>query len=269
MTVTGGSLETGGGGGIRNSGTLTVENSTISGNTLTNGDGGGIRNSGTLTVSDSTISGNTLTNGDGGGIMNSGTSTTIKSSTIFGNILTNGDGGGIFSNTGAVNVKNSTISGNTATNGSGIFNASINRKIVIGNTILSNTSTGGTNVSGSVTSQGYNILSDDSGSGWVSVDILGSNTLDASLGPLQDNGGPTMTIALLPGSPAINAGGELLNGQLDQRGYARNIGVYSDIGSFENQALPDIYYVFAGNALTGDVLSNDNFPSGGTLTAIP
>ena len=58
--------------------------------------------------------------------------------------------------------------------------------------------------------------------------------LDPKLGPLQDNGGPTPTIALLPGSPAIGAGSDPLNLTSDQRGYSpRVVGTAADIGAYE------------------------------------
>ena len=116
------------GGGIANSrgAMLTVSNSTITGNsTRSSGNGGGIDNTGTLTVSNSTITGNLARSG--GGISNSGT-LTVSNSTLNGNSATfsiyggTGDGGSI-SNTGTVLVSNSTLSGNSAANnGGGISN---------------------------------------------------------------------------------------------------------------------------------------------------
>jgi hypothetical protein len=114
LTITSSVLSLNAGGGISNSGTLIVTNSTISGN-----HGGGISSSGTLTVTNSTISGNS----DNGGISNSGTGTlTVTDSTFSGNSA-NENGGGI-SNGGTLAVTNSTFSGNSATgyNGGGIYN---------------------------------------------------------------------------------------------------------------------------------------------------
>ena len=339
VTVTGGSLGAGDGGVIRNSGSLTVENSTISGNTLTNGDGGGIFNSsGTVTVTNSIITGNTLTNGEGGGIFNSSGTVTMTNSTISGNTAANNgggisnntgtftimnstvagntaanngggifnntgifmimnstisgntatnNGGGIFSNTGAVTVKTSTIAGNiatsfygggiynngsnnftienstiaknTATSGSGIFNPSPTLRTVISNTILAKPLGYGTNVSGLVTSLGYNIVSDSSGSGWGSEDFTNSASLNAYLGTLENNGGPTKTIALLPGSPAINRGGGS-SSDTDQRGYPRISRGVMDIGAFEYQTVTgfnDSVTINEDSSVTGNVLIND------------
>lgn len=141
LTITGGRVFGGSnsvGGGISNSGTLTVSNSTLSGNSTYRvsgpGSGGGINNSGALTVISSTFSGNSASGfvpvgrsgferGNGGGIANSGT-LTLSNSTLSGNSATNGSGGGI-DNSGTLTVTNSTLSGNSATRagvGGGIAN---------------------------------------------------------------------------------------------------------------------------------------------------
>ena len=119
ITITGGN--TASGGGIFNSGTVTVTDSTISGNTAF-AQGGGINNTGTVTVTGSTISGNTATtanSGFGGGIFNVGGTVTVTDSTISGN--TAFAGSGIY-NDGTVTVTDSTISGNTASFGGDIYN---------------------------------------------------------------------------------------------------------------------------------------------------
>ena len=112
------------GGGIDNSGTLTVSNSTIDNNTASNGiidfGGGGIFNVGTLTVSNSTIANNSATGsyGSGGGIDNDAGTLTVSNSTIANNSAV-GTGGGIFtwfgSGTGSLTVTDSTIANNSAT----------------------------------------------------------------------------------------------------------------------------------------------------------
>jgi hypothetical protein len=243
---TGGSppLNLGAAGGIANSGTVTIINSTISDNTVSN-EGGGIDSVGTLTVISSTVSGNTAGGfgqnnfpGRGGGISADGT-VTISNSTISGNSAWGNDfkgpgyGGGI---SGAgVEIKNSTISGNSATVGGGI---SAGGNVAIGNTVLNNNS--GANIDGTVTSHGYNISSDDGG-GNLNGPGDQINT-DPVLGPLQDNGGPTFTHALLPGSPAIDTGDPNFTGPpfSDQRGarFRRVFNGRIDIGSFETQPQP-------------------------------
>ncbi|MBR5415503.1 MAG: hypothetical protein IK105_06160 [Thermoguttaceae bacterium] len=127
LTITGGNTVSsyGEGGGICNTGTLTITNSTISGNTASGGggnygDGGGIYNeSGTLTITNSTISGNTASD-DGGGIYNESGTLTITNSTVSGNTA---DWGGGICNDGTLTITNSTVSGNeTFAFGGGINN---------------------------------------------------------------------------------------------------------------------------------------------------
>jgi len=112
------------------------------------------------------------------------------------------------------------------------------------NTIIAgNTGSGSPDVSGSLTSQGHNLIGDGSGgSGFVATDLVGTSAspVDPKLGPLQDNGGPTQTMALLPGSPAIDAGDNAFApGPYDQRGpgFPRVVNGKIDIGAFEVQPL--------------------------------
>lgn len=208
-----------GGGGIASSGSVTIINSTISGNTVAEGGvpatGGGVACSGSVTVNNSTISGNTV-----GGYMC--------------------EGGGI-RNGGNLTLTNSTLSGNSAPSGQGgaMSNAG---QTMIGDTVLNAGAFGGTifNNGGTIASLGYNIAS-DSGGGVLTGPGDQINT-DPTLGPLQDNGGPTFTHALLPGSPAINAGDPSFTPPpfYDQRGpnYVRVYDGQIDVGSFEAQPSP-------------------------------
>ena len=219
------------GGGILNGSgaTLTITNSTISGNTAAFG--GGIFNSGPLTIANTTVTGNTAS--EGGGIYSNG-SLTIINSTISGNTV-NSDGGGIF-NIGTVAITNSTLSSNSASFGGGIFTIGT---VEIGDSVLK-AGASGVNIAndgGTVTSLGYNLSSDD-GSGFLTGPGDQINT-DPLLGPLQDNGGPTFTHALLPDSPAIDAGDPNFTPPpfFDQRGpgFDRVVNGRIDIGSFEVQ----------------------------------
>jgi hypothetical protein len=88
-------------------------------------------------------------------------------------------------------------------------------------------------IDGTFVSQGHN-LSSDAGGGFLTGPGDLTNT-DPRLGPLQNNGGPTPTMALLSGSPAINAGGNTGAPDTDQRGFARIVGGTIDIGAFEVQ----------------------------------
>ena len=126
-----------------------------------------------------------------------------------------GDGGGIHKNAGNLQSRNTVIAQNVA---------SADRA---------------PDVSGDLGSQGYNLIGDSTGgSGFAKSDLL---DLDPLLGPLQDNGGPTLTHALLKGSPVIDAGDNADAPDYDQRGegYPRIVGGRIDIGSFEVQKTAD------------------------------
>jgi predicted outer membrane repeat protein len=188
------------GGGIGNSGTLKVTSSAFSGNGPSLGGGGGIENDRgeTLGVTNSTFSDN-----DSGGIQNSGT-LTVTNCTFFDNV----DTGGI-ENDGTLTVTNCTFSGNSGLTGGGfagaIYNlglASLKSSILTG----SRDESGGpaNNCGGKILDRGYNISDDAS----CAFSATGSrNKTNPMLDPagLQNNGGPTPTISLAPGSPAIDA----------------------------------------------------------------
>jgi hypothetical protein len=235
----GGGEISGFGGGIFNSGTLTIVNSTVSGNATVgiSGGGGGIVNNGTLTIVNSTVSGNTAT--QGAGINNGGdaATVTITNSTFSGNAAS-AYGGACF-NAATLQIVNSTFSDNSADFfGGGIL---LIGPLEIGNTIL-NRGNSGANIDSfgevTVTSLGYNLSSDDAG-GHLTGPGDQINT-DPVLGALEDNGGPTFTHALLPGSPAINAGNPGFTPPpfFDQRGpgFDRVVNGRIDIGSFEVQS---------------------------------
>ncbi len=219
------------GGGIINSGTLTLSECTLSDNSA-NQLGGGIFNTGTLTVTGSTFASNTAP--QGGGIANLAT-LTVSDCTFFGNTATI-FGGGI-SSTATLIVSNSTIAVNSALlSGGGIYvaggTASLESTIVADDPIPG----GSPDVFGMVNSLGNNLIGNTTGSsGWVGSDL---QNVDPSLGPLQDNGGPTQTMALQPGSPAIAAGAAgVLAPTTDQRGEPRSTDGAIDIGAFEFQDL--------------------------------
>jgi hypothetical protein len=183
------------GGGVVNEGsssTLTINNCTISGNQSRNY-GGGIFNGGTLTINNSTLSGNLARSGGGIYSLGSGTLVTINNSTLSGNGAT--FGGGIL-NGGTLAVSNSTLSGNGS---GGIANGKGNATLQ--NSIVANSSGG--NCSGTMTSNGFNLSSDNTCNFNNSGDL---NNTDPKLGQLGNYGGPTQTIPLLSGSPAIDAG---------------------------------------------------------------
>ena len=128
-----------GGGGIYNTGTLTLTNSTVSGNTPGLGGGGGILNRGTMTLTNSTISGNTIINSSGGGILNSGTANlSLTNSSVSGN--TAYAAGGIFNESGStLTLTNSAVSGNTAASFCGGIYNNVDALTLTDNTISGNT----------------------------------------------------------------------------------------------------------------------------------
>ena len=241
-TVSGNSSRDGGGGILNLNGMVTVINSTISGNSSP--DTGGISNIyGTLTVINSTIFGNSGLPFGSGGIYNTGT-LTVTNSTLSGNTSHFG-GGGILNEAGTVIVTNSTISGNsaTATNGSG-RGAGIRNyygTVTVTNSLLTaNTAYVSPNCAGGVNADSSNIS--DAGCGGTSGAVQ-KTAAEINLGPLADNGGPTLTHALLPGSAAIDFLAPDGNGDCslatDQRGVARPQGTGCDVGAYEvvqNQA---------------------------------
>jgi hypothetical protein len=158
-----------------------------------------------------------------------------------------GSGGGIYT-AGRMTIANSTIAGNTAAAGSGnpSGNASsggmdTSAEPTLTNTILATNAaaTSGPDCAGVARSFGHNLLGNDAAcSGFTAVGDLVD--VDPMLGPLQGNGGPTFTMALLLGSPAIDAGDDpvcatLPVGGIDQRGVVRPQGPHCDMGAYEKQ----------------------------------
>jgi hypothetical protein len=218
------------GGGIFNQKTATVTNSTFTNNTATIFGGGALVNgAGTMTVTGDTFTGNT---GPGGGAIDNDATVIVGDSTFFNNTAGT-NGGGAIVNFGTATVKQSTLSGNTSPFGADLLNFlddtfSISMSIVAGGL-------GGSNCGGGtpVTDAGYNI---DSGSscGFSAIGSL-SNT-QPQLDALASNGGPTQTMALPAGSPALDAIPATVAGcpgTIDQRGTSRPQGSGCDIGAYE------------------------------------
>lgn len=273
-------------GGLWNEGTLTGTAVTVSGNTAScnasgsnscSAPGGGLFNGfgGALTLTNSTLSGNTATcattgsgscSASGGGLFNASnlsTVLTVTNSTVSGNTAsctTTGSGlcsalGGGFANARTLTVTNATVTANTVTcGGAGCTAAGGGLNNGAGTTTLQNTivakQLAGPDCAGSaITSNGFNLDSDNTCHLTQPSDK--PNVSNPLLGALQNNGGPTLTHALLPGSPAIDA---VTSGcpppATDQRGIARPQGATCDIGAYEFVPIPAIPTLSAWGLLT-------------------
>ncbi|MFV2066251.1 MAG: choice-of-anchor Q domain-containing protein [Pirellulales bacterium] len=262
-------ISAGNGGGIFSSSFVVIDRSTVSNNVAFNGGGtyasgrgatitsstfldnlathvgGGIRAKGRLTVTASTFSGNQAGAIDADYV-------TLTSSTIADNRAV--FGGGIYAGGGT--IKLSTISRNTATrSGGGIWGERGSTAFTIVKSIVAGNIDGGTapDLTGAI-SMRFSLIGDNTVSGLAEAPIGmldadgnligdpdGQGIIDPLLGPLSDNGGPTATMALLAGSPAIDAGSPNVSPlfEFDQRGapYARISAGRIDIGAFERQTL--------------------------------
>jgi hypothetical protein len=260
------------GGGIYNNyaSTLTLNNSSVSRNTISGAltvQGGAISalNGGAVMINNSTVDGNSISCNascndlQGAGILFNGPQTVAKvmNSTISNNIIVAsnlGVGGGISASIGNLILANTTVSGNTApVGGGGIYYGSSTTGITLTNTIVANNTSyqfgssppaSDCSGSGAMTSLGYNLIGDTFGCNFISLssDQVGSvfSPINPQLGPLQDNDGPAPTQALLPGSPALDAGNPAQPGSggaaclvTDQRGVSRPAGARCDIGAYE------------------------------------
>jgi predicted outer membrane repeat protein len=224
-----------------------LSSSTMDGNT-TDGDGGGISAERLAAATGSTISNNTAGH-DGGGIL--GGQVALTNSTVSGNTAHHFSGG-IRALTGG-NLVNATIASNHADvfgGAGGVENAGgvmrVRNTIIANNSVADGDDTAnslGQDVLGLFDSLGHNLVRDaNSGNANtdftdpLNLDIVG---VDPLLGALGNNGGPTRTMALLPGSPAIDHGSNLSAPLTDQRGVARprdgdhNGSLIVDIGAFE------------------------------------
>jgi hypothetical protein len=240
--------------------------------------GGAVYNQGTLQIIASTFYGNAAIGGNagqggiagaglGGAVYNDGSTLSIRNSTLSGNYVSSGTGtsfapsfgGAVYSENGTLDVYNSTITNNAALSGRDFYikgvGAGQTAVAQIYSSIIAQADV-------QVTAKDFLATFEDGGQ----VDVSGANNLirshnnygsiiissdDPLLGTLTNNGGPTLTHALLTDSPAIGLGTNLLNLSNDQRGssYARVVGGTTDIGAFEVQTV-------AAPALPGDYNGN-------------
>jgi predicted outer membrane repeat protein len=274
------------GGAILNSGDMLIENCTFAGNS-SGGFGGGILNAGAMTVAKSTFRGNKA--GAGGAVVNgtpfdditSAASMTVINCTLSDNhaLLSDPDygfGGAILNSEGDLIVRNSTFSGNTAAGPSGgwdIHNTSVTggsaASLALGQNIFSSPGSSILNED-SALSLGYNLSNDDGGGVLTHpTDIL--NT-DPILGPLQDNGGPTWTHALLNGSPALDripGAADVDFPATDQRGLARPQGAAADIGAYELAAAAEDTEPPTIIDCPTDLVANATHPAGAVVNYTP
>jgi hypothetical protein len=267
-----------GGGIYNNGGTVGLDSCTVSGNsvnaTFTGGAGvlyaygGGLTSdNGTLTLTDCTVVGNTATGGNadglGGGVHSFHSTVSLSNCTIANNTATStgdaGFGGGVSGLDTSLSLTSCTLTGNSASSaastgsGGGIYyNSSVGSARLLNTIVAGNSSlTDGPDVSGTFSSQGYNLIGISDGSaGWGGSDLTGTaaSPLDPLLGTLGDYGGPTPTVPLLAGSPALNAGDPAQLGTADQRGAVRTGGV--NIGAFQASAASFVLTA-PGTAISG------------------
>jgi len=241
LALTGGTLSantaTGKGGGIyieKDVNTSGIEEDIV--NNTANLFGGGmyIRN-GTVSVVGSTLAYNVGQNGGGGIYIDTGGHLTLTNSTVSTNSLVSGGGGGI-ANLGNTALIHATLADNSPSN---LFNNG--GTATVANTILATTGGANVNCSAASTSLDYNLSNDTSCTPyWTQPHDL--NNKNPMLGSLVNNGGPTLTHALMGSSPALNAipaaGGCRFGIATDQRGVARPQGTACDIGAYEAQFNP-------------------------------
>jgi len=265
--------EPGAGGAICNLGSMVVERSLFANNTASGGAGGaggpippgiglpGIPGGGggfacgalyvggPSSLVNCTLTGNQASGGSGapGGAGGSGYNKWLHQWVYFPGGAGGGGGmacGAVYDATGGLRLTNCTIACNFGVGGAGAYGGSgdpvgapggtgVASAIQTANGVLANCVLDGNspcNATGCIADAGHN-LSSDASCGFTRVGSM--NNTDPMLGPLQDNGGPTLTMALLPGSPAIDAGDTSLAPPTDQRGFPRPAGSAADIGAYE------------------------------------
>lgn len=300
------------GGGIGNSGVLTITDATIANNIASFG-GGGVYSSGSgdvnATFNNVTFSSNF--SGSGGGFYQTGFDpVAIFNQTTFSANIGN-QGGAMFAGGKRIQLNSATITGNTASQGGGIYvfglfpsgNSGIEGLFLDNALIAENIAITSSDIQGAAILQGFNLIGDSEG--LFSIDENGAQSdppatnildIDPQLAPngLQANGGFTQTVALLPNSPAVDAGqcGDQFTTDQRGEGFPRPMdfpnfddapgGDGCDIGAFELPYVPfmavdDAYTTAYNTALIIDdntgLIANDIVPENTTaqviLTSIP
>ena len=277
----------GGGGVYAASGTLAIQNSTISSNT-SGSQGAGVNTTVPTNITRSTISANHTTGAGGaGGGISSGGNLTLESSTVSGNYTEalNGFGGGLSVSGGPITVYNSTISGNhvdqTASDGGGIYAQGVDP--LVNGTIVANNAAGATGQGPDLFDvnpadnfqMDYSLVENTADAAPIVETVAGSNVtgVDPDLGPLDPNGGQTLTHLPNTGSPVLDQGAT--DEVTDQRGAPRPsdfstianevTGDGADIGAVEVQSSPPSF-----SAISPTSPNIDDTPTiTGTLSAFP
>jgi hypothetical protein len=226
--------------------TVNINGLTVAKGRASNGSGVLVNRS-TLNLANSTFSSNAGSSSvsSGGAIYNSSGTINITNSTFLSNAA-RGSGGAIYNNSsGTINITNSTFSNNSTSisfsRGGAISNNNTSGTINITNSILvGNTArfSGSEEVSGNITSNGYNLVGVNGNAGGfqtIATDRVLAGAVSTAITALGDYGGATQTFALVPNSPAIDAGNNASAPATDQRGLARIVNGTIDIGSFESR----------------------------------
>jgi CSLREA domain-containing protein len=223
--------------------------------------GGAIANAGIVSFVESTASGNTAGNaeisGQGGAIYlgASGEGVDLRNSTISGNTAIGGtsQGGGVYG-LGNYGSRHVTIANNTAADGAGLYHGDASGDVH--ETLLADNNGAECAGTPSLLNEDHN-LSDDASCGFTSTGDL--ENVDARIGTLANNGGPTDTHALFNGSPALGASRDNTCPPTDQRGLIRPTPGPCAIGAFEG-SFPFDYHVTAehdaGNGICTDALTD-------------
>lgn len=252
--VSGNTAANQGGGIFSNLGNVTLTDSTVSANEA-GGRGGGIAvaHGNVIALTASTVRGNTAGNG-GGAVYLLGGTVTLTNTTITDNTATAGDGGGILNRGGSTTITNSTITANSAAAGGGglheehqLAQVTLIRSLIAGNSAIDGDEVHRSADAGPITVDDYNVFGHAGLTGAQAFVSFSPGTTDFSatsdeenvpLGSILDfldnNGGPTFTHALVPGSPAIDfAPSSECDGGLDQRGFGRNADGDNQPSAFE------------------------------------
>ena len=247
------------GGAIDNQGVMSLANLTLSGNTALDY-GGAILTEGTgqLTIQDSTLSTNVARRYNGGGVYLANGLLVASNSTFFNNLASAGSGDQLWLQNGTATLSNDTLydtlgSKNPVKNFSSTFSLS-------GSIVARQSEAKGSDILGAVTDGGNNLISGGAVglTNAVHGNLVGTPTspINPLISVLGSYGGATQTLALLPGSPAINAG-SVNQGGVDQRGVSRSQGGTSDIGAFESQGFAVTSTGGSGqSSTTGQAFSN-------------